>query len=117
MARCIARRIRSGTLVGPGTNRKLRPGIKTILDERGKTKREPAALASPVRLSYAATPAPQPYGWVGRGPPRVRGDHVVRRRRRTPSRSPPALQNTRAARRGDSGGPPPSVAPPVRQRS
>src|SRR5215210_1301407 len=27
MARCIARRTRSGTLVGPGTKRKLRPAI------------------------------------------------------------------------------------------
>src|SRR5437899_3240222 len=27
MARCMARRIRSGTLVGPGTKRKLRPAI------------------------------------------------------------------------------------------
>src|SRR2546423_13952637 len=78
MARCMARRIRSGTLVGPGTNRKLRPGITTILDERGKTKREPAALASPIPLSYAATPAPQPYGWVGRGPPREPQHNPVR---------------------------------------
>src|SRR3954454_3665391 len=29
MARCMARRIRSGVLVGPGTKRKLRPAIPT----------------------------------------------------------------------------------------
>jgi len=31
MARCMARRTRSGTLVGPGTKRKLRPDIWDLL--------------------------------------------------------------------------------------
>src|SRR5438128_10160134 len=39
IARFMARRIRSGTFVGPGTNRKLRPGIKSFLNERGRTQR------------------------------------------------------------------------------
>src|SRR5215218_10469355 len=41
MARCMARRTRSGTLVGPGTKRKLRPAMETswkIADERWQTE-------------------------------------------------------------------------------
>src|SRR6185437_11634915 len=32
---CIARRTRSGTLVGPGTNRKLRPAMPNLLGFNG----------------------------------------------------------------------------------
>src|SRR6059036_339083 len=50
----MARRMRSGTFVGPGTKRKLRPAIRGIaasFEWGRKTKREPAALAE-------VTPAP-----------------------------------------------------------
>src|SRR5205807_1226425 len=53
----------------PWNEQEVTAGHKVVLDERGKTKREPSALASPIRLSYAATLAPQPHGWVGAGPP------------------------------------------------
>jgi len=59
IARFMARRIRSGTFVGPGTNRKLRPGIKSVLNERGKTQR----VAKVFRDLRPATPR------MGRGEP------------------------------------------------
>src|SRR6266705_348447 len=64
IARFMARRIRSGTFVGPGTNRKLRPGIKSVLNEREKHSEW---------LRYSATSVPQPLGWVGASPPKLRG--------------------------------------------
>src|SRR6188508_2059500 len=46
MARCMARRIRSGVLVGPGTKRKLRPAIHTSRKKNeGDGARAPSAPA------------------------------------------------------------------------
>src|SRR5687768_13876049 len=38
MARCMARRIRSGVLVGPGTKRKFRPAMRGTLGRRNKDR-------------------------------------------------------------------------------
>src|SRR5207237_423032 len=56
MARCIARRIRSGTLVGPGTKRKLRPGIKSS-STRAKNKAKTSG--SRFKSSAKASGAPR----------------------------------------------------------
>src|SRR5207237_455048 len=106
-----------GNVGRPWDEQEVTAGHKGVLDERGKTKREPAALASRIRLSYAATPAPQPHGWVGIGPPKVRGGKLLRSRCRSRSRPLRALRNMRAACRGGSEAPPRTVAPPLRRRS
>src|SRR5881296_3147767 len=74
MARSMARRIRSGTLVGPGTNRKLRPGIRHVLEREEKQSENRRLSLKLLGLTYSATPTPQPHGWVGLGPPKLRGD-------------------------------------------
>src|SRR5207245_7820702 len=74
MARSMARRIRSGTLVGPGTNRKLRPGIRHVLGREEKQSENRRLSLKLLGLTYSATPTPQPNGWVGLGPPKLRGD-------------------------------------------
>jgi hypothetical protein len=60
MGRSMARSTRSGTLVGPGTNRKLRPDIKRVLKKRGKNKARTAKVFGDPCL---ATPR------MGRAPP------------------------------------------------
>src|ERR1051325_3992449 len=65
MARSIARRIRSGTLVGPGTKRKLRPGIESS-STRGEKQSEKLTQRPPHR---------KPHGWVGAH--RLRGGVVT----------------------------------------
>src|SRR5437016_8451050 len=66
MARSIARRIRSGTFVGPGTNRKLRPAMAVVLEERGSGRCASGGLAPRLsRQSYFDLPAPQLYERVG----------------------------------------------------
>src|ERR1700758_5206334 len=89
MARSMARRIRSGTLVGPGTNRKLRPGIDTRPREKEKQSENRWFSLKLLGLTYSATLTPQPHGWVGLAPPKVRGvnrlaTHVTAR---TPGRA------------------------------
>src|SRR5207245_10674461 len=74
MARSMARRIRSGTLVGPGTNRKLRPGIRHVLEREEKQSENRRLSLKLLGLTYSATPTPQRHGWVGLGPPKLRGD-------------------------------------------
>src|SRR5438552_7586350 len=77
MARSMARRIRSGTLVGPGTNRKLRPGIRHVLEREEKQSENRRLSLKLLGLTYSATPTPQPHGWVGLGPPKLRGDNSL----------------------------------------
>src|SRR5690349_16958928 len=89
MARSMARRIRSGTLVGPGTNRKLRPGIDTRPREKEKQSENRRLSLKLLGLTYSATLSPQPLGWVGHDPPKLRGvnrlaTHVTTR---TPGRA------------------------------
>src|SRR5256886_1316461 len=66
MARSIARRIRSGTFVGPGTNRKLRPAMAVVLEERGSGRCASGGLAPKLsRQSYFDLPTPQLHERVG----------------------------------------------------
>src|SRR5689334_7256969 len=44
IARCMARRTRSGTLVGPGTKRKLRPAMENLSLRVGRCQSEEPAL-------------------------------------------------------------------------
>src|SRR5207247_2849081 len=70
----MARRMRSGTFVGPGTKRKLRPAIRGIaasFEWGRKTKREPAALAEVTPAPPFCTPCAGPATTrSGRGTPR-----------------------------------------------
>src|SRR5712692_6413090 len=71
MARCITRRMRSGTFVGPGTKRKLRPAIRGIAvsfeNGREKQSENPRFSLKLHQHRYSAPPAPdpQPHGRVG----------------------------------------------------
>src|SRR5947208_15011638 len=94
----MARRIRSGTLVGPGTNRKLRPGITRVL-KRGEKQSENRRLSLKLLgLRYSATPAPQPHGWVGASPPNLSGATALPRTRRNHYSPSPPPRHPRAAR-------------------
>src|SRR5437667_3453308 len=79
----MARRMRSGTFVGPGTKRKLRPAIRGIaasFEWGRKTKREPAALAEVTPAPPFCTPCAGPATTrSGRGTPRS-GERPVRGR-------------------------------------
>src|SRR5205809_8136179 len=60
MARSIARRIRSGTFVGPGTNRKLRPAMAVVLEREGAGRCANGGLAPRLsRQSYFHRSTPQ----------------------------------------------------------
>src|SRR5256885_8767131 len=74
MARSIARRIRSGTFVGPGTNRKLRPAMAVVLEERGsRVMRERWARAHVILANLFRNPRGA-IAQTGRGyPPRPVG--------------------------------------------
>src|SRR5436189_4848154 len=67
----MARRMRSGTFVGPGTKRKLRPAIRDIavsFDNGGEKQSENPRLSLKLHQhGYSAPPAPQPqpHGRVG----------------------------------------------------
>src|SRR3989454_11091609 len=71
MARCITRRMRSGTFVGPGTKRKLRPAIRGIAVsfENGREKQsENPRLSLKLHQHRYSAPLPrdpQPHGRVG----------------------------------------------------
>src|SRR5206468_10322521 len=86
----------SGTLVGPGTNKKLRPGIQSVLKEREKQSENRRLSLKVLGLRYSATPAPQPHGWVGASPPKVRGANPLPHTRRNRCTSPLALRSSRA---------------------
>src|SRR5256885_4190530 len=81
MARSIARRIRSGTFVGPGTNRKLRPAMAVVLEERGsRVMRERWARAHVIIANLFRNPRAA-IAQTGRGyPPRAVGQQSARGR-------------------------------------
>src|SRR3989475_2381627 len=97
-----------GYVRGAGDEQEIAAGHKKRPQREGKN------TASGLR--YSATSVPQPLGWVGASPPKLRGANSLARTRRSRCTPLPAPQNTRATCHGDTPASRHSVACPLRHR-
>src|SRR5438094_5912070 len=97
-----------GYVRGAGDEQEIAAGHKKRPQREGKN------TASGLR--YSATSVPQPLGWVGASPPKLRGANSLARTRRSRCTPPPAPQNTRAECHGDTPASRHSVACRLRRR-